>query len=240
MEFSILKKDLNNIVQLTNPQRNEQLNKLGGLQTVCELLQVDPENGLSSDDEIDLKNRQIQFDSNKIEKIKSKSFFYLLWLAFHDNLLIVLTICALISILLSSLNNKCECYRQMHEISFMSDWIDGIAILIAVLIVLIVTAFNNWTKERQFQLLQVKLESEHKINVLRDSIIKEIHINDICVGDVCVLTTGNIIPADGILINGNDLKIDESAMTGESELVEKNLTNDSILFSSMYFLNLIK
>ncbi len=46
---------------------------------------------------------------------KSKSFFHLLYMAYNDNLLIVLTICAFISISLSYFNEKCECYTKLHE-----------------------------------------------------------------------------------------------------------------------------
>ena len=46
---------------------------------------------------------------------KSKSFFHLLYMAYNDNLLIVLTICAFLSIFLSYFNEKCECYTKLHE-----------------------------------------------------------------------------------------------------------------------------
>ena len=122
----------------------------------------------------------------------------------------------------------------------LSDWIDGIAILIAVLIVVIVTAFNNWTKERQFRNLQMKIEQEHKLNIMRDSVIKEMHTNDLLVGDMVILTIGNLVPADGVLIEVHDMKIDESNITGESDLVKKN-SEDLILFSGLcLFLILIK
>lgn len=46
---------------------------------------------------------------------------------------------------------------------------------------------------------------------------------------VCLL--GDLLPADGILIQGNDLKIDESSLTGESDLVKKTQVKDPMLLS---------
>lgn len=42
---------------------------------------------------------------------------------------------------------------------------------------------------------------------------------------------GDLLPADGVLIQGNDLKIDESSLTGESDHVKKTLDNDPMLLS---------
>lgn len=109
------------------------------------------------------------------------------------------------------------------------------AILIAVCIVVLVIAFNDWTKEKQFRDLQAKLESEHKISVLRDGHIQEIAVKELLVGDVAYLTYGNIVPADGLIIESNNLRIDESVLTGESDLVEKN-SSAPIVFNSMYFI----
>lgn len=47
----------------------------------------------------------------------------------------------------------------------------------------------------------------------------------------CVLTTGDLLPADGIFIQGNDLKIDESSLTGESDQVRKSVDKDPMLLS---------
>ncbi|CAF5007623.1 unnamed protein product, partial [Rotaria sp. Silwood1] len=71
------------------------------------------------------------------------------------------------------------------------EWIEGVAILVAVLVVVFVTAFNDWRKERQFRGLQ-----------------------KLVVGDLCLIKYGDLIPADRILVRSSDLKIDESSLTG--------------------------
>jgi len=64
-------------------------------------------------------------------------------------------------------------------------WIEGLAILISVIVVVIVTAFNDYTKERQFRGLQNRIEGEHKFNVIRQGELRQISVGDIVVGDIC-------------------------------------------------------
>lgn len=64
-------------------------------------------------------------------------------------------------------------------------WIEGLAILISVIVVVFVTAFNDYTKERQFRGLQNRIEGEHKFSVIRAGEVKQISVGDIVVGDIC-------------------------------------------------------
>lgn len=64
-------------------------------------------------------------------------------------------------------------------------WIEGLAILISVIVVVIVTAFNDYTKEQQFRGLQNRIEGEHKFTVIRQGEVKQIFVGDIVVGDIC-------------------------------------------------------
>lgn len=86
-------------------------------------------------------------------------------------------------------------------------WIEGLAILISVIVVVIVTAFNDYSKERQFRGLQNRIEGEHKFSVIRNGEAKDISVGDIVVGDICQIKYGDLLPADGILIQSNDLKV---------------------------------
>ena len=52
-----------------------------------------------------------------------------------------------------------------------------------------------------------------------------------CLTPRCLGDSGDLLPADGILIQGNDLKIDESSLTGESDHVRKSLDKDPMLLS---------
>lgn len=64
-------------------------------------------------------------------------------------------------------------------------WIEGLAILISVIVVVLVTAFNDYTKERQFQGLQSRIEGENKVSVIRQGELKQIPTGDIVVGEIC-------------------------------------------------------
>ncbi len=87
-------------------------------------------------------------------------------------------------------------------------WIEGLAILISVIVVVIVTAFNDYSKERQFRGLQNRIEGEHKFSVIRGTEARNIGVGEIVVGDICQIKYGDLLPADGILIQSNDLKVE--------------------------------
>ncbi|KAI8899377.1 hypothetical protein BC833DRAFT_524800 [Globomyces pollinis-pini] len=94
-------------------------------------------------------------------------------------------------------------------------WIEGLAIVIAVFIVLSVTAGNDWSKDRKFKKLLL-LQTDKKCRVIRGGIKNEISSWDILVGDIVELVVGDEVPADGIFVSGNRLTIDESPLTGET------------------------
>uniref|UniRef100_A0A1I8B995 P-type Ca(2+) transporter n=1 Tax=Meloidogyne hapla TaxID=6305 RepID=A0A1I8B995_MELHA len=112
--------------------------------------------------------------------------------------------------------------------------IEGVAILIAVIVVVLVTALNDWSKEKQFRGLQSKIETEHKFSVIRDSKPVDIVISEIVVGDICRVKYGDLLPADGILLQSNDLKVDESSLTGESDHIRKSPEIDPVLLSGTH------
>ncbi|XP_055437665.1 plasma membrane calcium-transporting ATPase 4 isoform X5 [Bubalus kerabau] len=113
-------------------------------------------------------------------------------------------------------------------------WIEGAAILFSVIIVVLVTAFNDWSKEKQFRGLQNRIEKEQKFSVIRNGHIIQLPVAEIVVGDIAQIKYGDLLPADGILIQGNDLKIDESSLTGESDHVKKSLERDPMLLSGTH------
>ena len=99
---------------------------------------------------------------------------------------------------------------------------------------MLVTAFNDYTKEKQFRGLQAKIEQEQNFTVIRKKILLEIPLSDIVVGDICQVKYGDLLPADGVLIQCNDLLIDESSLTGESDLVKKGVDVDPMLLSGTH------
>ncbi|KAI8908577.1 hypothetical protein EDD86DRAFT_227293 [Gorgonomyces haynaldii] len=100
-------------------------------------------------------------------------------------------------------------------------WTEGLAIVIAVFIVLGVTAGNDYSKDRKFKKLML-LQTDKKCRVIRSGQKFEISSWDLFVGDVVELVVGDEVPADGIYIDGNGLVVDESPLTGETVPVKKN------------------
>lgn len=134
-----------------------------------------------------------------------------MWDALHDPTLILLIVCAIISI---SIGLKFECPK--------TGWIEGAAILFAVVVVVLVSAVNDYQKEKQFRALN-EVNDSRNVLVIRDSSETpiEISIYDVLVGDILYLTTGEKISADCFFLSGSDLKISESSLTGESDDVKK-------------------
>ncbi|KRX54712.1 Plasma membrane calcium-transporting ATPase 3, partial [Trichinella sp. T9] len=98
----------------------------------------------------------------------------------------------------------------------------------------LVTAGNDYTKERQFRGLQQKIEHEHKFSVIRNGEQTQIFVTDLVVGDICMVKYGDLIPTDGIIIQSNDLKVDESSLTGESDFIKKSVDTDPFLLSGTH------
>lgn len=89
---------------------------------------------------------------------------------------------------------------QNHQPNDEHAWIEGVAILLCVVVVVIVTAVNDYTKERQFRGLQERLETGHQFSVIRDGEAFNVPVNELVVGDLIRVKYGDLIPADGILL----------------------------------------
>uniref|UniRef100_A0A8C9UE52 Calcium-transporting ATPase n=1 Tax=Serinus canaria TaxID=9135 RepID=A0A8C9UE52_SERCA len=190
----------------------------------------------------DLEKRRQVFGQNFIPPKKAKTFLQLVWEALQDVTLIILEIAAIISLGLSFYhppggdNELCgqSSGGVEDEGESQAGWIEGAAILFSVIIVVLVTAFNDWSKEKQFRGLQSRIEQEQKFTVIRKGQVIQIPVAEIVVGDIAQIKYGDLLPADGILIQGNDLKIDESSLTGESDQVKKSMDKDPMLLSGTH------
>ncbi|XP_078103429.1 plasma membrane calcium-transporting ATPase 4 [Sander vitreus] len=193
--------------------------------------------------QIDLDKRREIYGKNLIPPKTPKTFLQLVWEALQDVTLIILEIAALISLGLSfyhppgeSGGESCATGAGGVEDEGEADagWIEGAAILLSVVCVVLVTAFNDWSKEKQFRGLQSRIEQEQKFQVVRGSQVIQLPVSDIVVGDIAQIKYGDLLPADGVLIQGNDLKIDESSLTGESDHVKKCADMDPMLLSGTH------
>lgn len=99
-------------------------------------------------------------------------------------------------------------------------WIDGVSVLFAVIIIVSVTATNNYTQQKQFEKLYQESEI-YTLQVIRDSTTQFIKNTELLVGDLLKFAIGDIIPVDGILVHGTEVLVDESNITGETKEVRK-------------------
>ncbi|MBZ3877847.1 Plasma membrane calcium-transporting ATPase 1 [Sciurus carolinensis] len=240
-DFGITLAELRALMELRSTDALRKIQEsYGDVYGICAKLKTSPNEGLSGNP-ADLERREAVFGKNFIPPKKPKTFLQLVWEALQDVTLIILEIAAIVSLGLSFYqppegdNALCgEVSVGEEEGEGETGWIEGAAILLSVVCVVLVTAFNDWSKEKQFRGLQSRIEQEQKFTVIRGGQVIQIPVADITVGDIAQVKYGDLLPADGILIQGNDLKIDESSLTGESDHVKKSLDKDPLLLSGTH------
>ena len=163
-------------------------------------------------------DRKRVFSDNRLPAKQSLSIWKLFWNAFNDRVLIILTIAAVISLALGVY----EAVGQEPEPGEGQslDWVEGLAIEIAVVIVVLVTGLNDYRREKQFVALNAKKE-DRQVKAIRSGKSVLISVFDVMVGDILHLESGDSIPADGVLVSGHGLRCDESSATGESDAMKK-------------------
>nr|XP_054591966.1 plasma membrane calcium-transporting ATPase 2 isoform X2 [Nothobranchius furzeri] len=235
--------ELRSLMELRGAEAKHKLQEdYGEVEGLCKRLKTSPTEGLAGV-QTDLDKRKEIFGKNLIPPKKPKTFLQLVWEALQDVTLIILEIAAIISLGLSFYHPPGESSGQVcgaaaggveDEGESEAGWIEGAAILLSVVCVVLVTAFNDWSKEKQFRGLQSRIEQEQKFQVVRGSQVIQLPVADIVVGDIAQIKYGDLLPADGVLIQGNDLKIDESSLTGESDHVKKSTDKDPMLLSGTH------
>uniref|UniRef100_A0A672KKN1 Calcium-transporting ATPase n=1 Tax=Sinocyclocheilus grahami TaxID=75366 RepID=A0A672KKN1_SINGR len=246
-EFGCSLKELRSLMELRGAEGLHKIQETyGDVNGLCNRLKTSPVDGLSGQP-ADIEKRKVAFGQNFIPPKKPKTFLQLVWEALQDVTLIILEVAAIVSLGLSfykppdSENRSCSELNCGNAAGGIEDegeaeagWIEGAAILLSVACVVLVTAFNDWSKEKQFRGLQSRIEQEQKFMMVRGGQVIPIPVAEIVVGDIAQIKYGDLLPADGILIQGNDLKIDESSLTGESDHVKKSMEKDSVLLSGTH------
>ncbi|KAK2640630.1 hypothetical protein Ddye_028425 [Dipteronia dyeriana] len=205
--------------QLYSMTRDHNINALeqyGGVKGLSDLLKANSDKGISGDN-ADLLERRNAFGSNTFPQKKGRSFWMFLWEAWQDLTLIILMLAAVAS---WALGIKTEGIKE--------GWYDGGSIAFAVILVIVVTAISDYRQSLQFQNLNDEKRNIH-LEVIRGGRRVEVSIYDLVVGDVVPLNNGDQVPADGVVISGHSLAIDESSMTGESKIVHKDSKNPFLM-----------
>ena len=103
--------------------------------------------------------------------------------------------------------------------------VEGLAVMVAVFLATGVAFVSEHRSDREFEKLNAAKDSV-RVKVIRDGSVHLIPLEDVVVGDLVVLEMGDEIPADGRVVRSNELMIDQSLMTGESELVKKSVAGE--------------
>lgn len=154
--------------------------------------------GLSAE-EADL--RLAKYGLNELEERGSKSPWRILWEQLTASMVIILILAAVIS-------------------AFLGDLKDAAAILIIV----ILNAFLGFRQEYKAEkaMAALKALAVPTVRVVRCGALREVSARELVAGDIVVLEAGNLVPADGRLVESSNLRVQEAALTGESEPVEKD------------------
>ncbi|KAL3534395.1 hypothetical protein ACH5RR_002856 [Cinchona calisaya] len=193
------------------------LRKVKGVEGLSRRLNVSLNTGVKSSD---VPFRQNIYGSNTYTEKPSKSFWMFVWEALQDLTLIILLVCAVVSIGVGLATEGWP--RGIY---------DGLGIILSIFLVVIVTAVSDYKQSLQFK----DLDREKKkifIQVTRDGSRQKLSIYDLVVGDVVHLSIGDQVPADGIFVSGYCLLIDQSSLSGESVPVNINENRPFLLAGS--------
>ena len=147
------------------------------------------------------RENQKKYGPNELQEEKKKSVGMIFLEQYKDFLVIILIISAIIS-------------------GFLGDAESAIVILIVITINAILGTVQTVKAEKSLNSLKKLSGPEAKVE--RDGIVTQIPSREVTVGDIVILEAGDQVPADGRIIEQASLKIDESALTGESIPVEKS------------------
>lgn len=152
-----------------------------------------------------VQESRAQYGVNLLTPPKETPWWKLYLDKFKDPIIAILLVATAISLVFGFLHN---------------DFIESLGIIFAVLIATGVGFWQEYSAKRKFEALKSDKDYE-MVKVRRAGLILEITKDQLVVGDVVILSSGDEIPADIRLIQATDMKVSESAMTGESVAVAK-------------------
>mmetsp|Transcript_3446 Transcript_3446/g.8007 ORF Transcript_3446/g.8007 Transcript_3446/m.8007 type:complete len:1159 (-) Transcript_3446:319-3795(-) len=196
-------------------KNKDELDKVGGVEALAKILKVDMQNGLTSEQVVASRK---EHGDNEMPEPPMTWFIELFIASFNDPVLMVLIAASIVSLILGLFGPHAE--------SEPYGWIEGAAIMVAVLIVAVVTAGNDYAKELQFRALSKFAQTMESCTVIRDGGTRKVlNPKEMVVGDVLCIKGGDQCFADACLFECDDhsgVSMDEAALTGESELVKKH------------------
>ncbi|OBS18758.1 hypothetical protein FPOA_10486 [Fusarium poae] len=176
-------------------------------------------NGLFEHHDNHYVDRKRVFGDNRLPQIAQKSFFRLLWIAFNDKLIILLTISATISLAIGIYQSADKSIGASRV-----EWVDGVTIVVAILVIIIASAATDWQKNYKFKKVNER-KQQRDVTVVRSGKLQRISVHEVVVGDLLHLEAGDIVAVDGVLVQASSLQMNESSISGEADLVHKCVPN---------------
>lgn len=183
------------------------LDDMGGIPHLLQALETSLEKGINPST---ILYRKSVYGSNSPILRRFRSFFSFVIECFEDLCLKILMLSAGISLLVGTLQDPSE------------GWMEGVAILVTICIVVGAASINNYLKEKKFQKLNEEAQ-ERFVTVIRANSEANISIFDLVVGDIIKVQSGDVMPVDCLILWSMMMIADESSVTGESDQVKKGL-----------------
>ena len=182
---------------------------LGTKEDVLKELNINPKIGLTEETK---KLSLEKYGKNSFTKEKGISLFGKILESLKEPMILMLIFAGLIAIGVNTVNYLNGGHFDIFEC---------LGIFIAISLSVIITVVMEGKSAKAFEALN-KINEDIRVKVIRNGNLEIINQKDLLVGDIAFIETGNKLPADGRLLESVSLHIDESALTGESETVEKN------------------
>lgn len=186
-----------------------------GVRGIAERLGTDLEKGLP-DPVADWKDRVKAFGENKFAEKKLTPYWWFLWQAVQDKIMLLLLFMATLELIVKSI--------FAHGDERTSAIAESCVLYLTVFIIINIQSMLDWQRERMYERLSKRLASSNLRYVIRGGRQMQLTDEKICVGDLVSFNShlAATISCDGLLVSGQGVKCDESALTGEPKPISKS------------------
>lgn len=175
--------------------------------------------GLSS---AEVERRRAEFGSNALTQVELMPLWRRILKGFTDPMIMILLVALVIQFVL-------YCMGQ-------AEWYEAVGILVAIMIANLVAAISENSQEGKAAALRADEAAKELTKVIRDGSLREIPVTEVVAGDIVYLQSGDRIPADGVIVEGN-IKVDQSVLNGETEEAEKITLDENASYDMDDLLN---
>ena len=152
----------------------------------------------------EVEHNRKKYGTNSISNVKTNSFFKLLLESLGDPIIKILLVALAIKVIFL--------FKDF-------DYFETLGILIAIFLASFIATISEYGSEAAFRRLQEE-SSKILVKVRRDNKVMEINIDEVVVNDLVILGSGDKIPADGFIYQG-EVSVDESSLNGETKEAKK-------------------